>query len=105
MKFDASQKGTVIQSVIQYALLASNSSHPQIAGERVGKFMVVILDLNYKLMTDTKNYNKIMKMTDYKMTDYQKKNTTKKYTTKKYQSPRDIQKLSQQGKDLIKPSN
>jgi hypothetical protein len=44
------------KSVIQYALLASNPSHPQIAGERVGKFIVVILDLNYKLMTDTKNY-------------------------------------------------
>ena len=74
MKFDASQKGTVIQSVIQYALLASNPSHPQIAGERVGKFIVVILDLNYKLMIDTKNYwqqyNDNYKMTDYKMTDY-----------------------------------
>ena len=74
MKFDASQKGTVIQSVIQYALLASNPSHPQIAGERVGKFIVVILDLNYKLMIDTKTYwqqnNDNYKMTDYKMTDY-----------------------------------
>jgi hypothetical protein len=49
-------KKAVIQSVIQYALLASNPSHPQIAGERVGKFIVVILDLNYKLMIDTKNY-------------------------------------------------
>jgi hypothetical protein len=39
-----------------YALLASNPSHTQIAGEGVGKFIVVILDLNYKLMTDTKNY-------------------------------------------------
>jgi hypothetical protein len=50
---------------------------PQIAGERVGKFIVVILDLNYKLMTNTKNYI-IMKMTDYKMTDYKKNLTTKK---------------------------
>jgi hypothetical protein len=48
MIFDASQKGTVIQSVIQYALLASIPSHPQIAAERAGKFNVVILDLNYK---------------------------------------------------------
>ena len=67
-------KKAVIQSVIQYALLASNPSHPQIAGERVGNFIVVILDLNYKLMIDTKNYwqqyNDNYKMTDYKMTDY-----------------------------------
>jgi hypothetical protein len=47
---------SVIQSVIQYALLPSIPSHPQIAGERAGKFIVVILDPNYKLMIDTKNY-------------------------------------------------
>ena len=74
MKFDASQKGTVIQS--EYALLGSNPSHPQIAGERVRKFIVVILDLNYKLMIDTKTYwqqnNDNYKMTYYKMTDYKK---------------------------------
>ena len=99
MKFDAFQKGTVIQS--EYALLASNPSHPQIAGERVGKFIVVILDLNYKLMIDTKTYwqqnNDNYKMTDYKMTDYsiskkywlQNKKTTKKdYKNKRLKKKR-----------------
>ena len=113
MKFDASQKGTVIQSVIQYALLASNPSHPQIAGERVGKFIVVILDLiiynynNYKLMVDTKNYwqqnNENYKMTDYKMTDYsiskkywlQNKKTTKKDYKKKKTKKKDYKKRLQ----------
>jgi hypothetical protein len=56
-------------------MLASIPSHPQIAGERVGKFIVVILDLNYKLMTDRIIDNK---MTDYKIIDYQIILTTKK---------------------------
>ena len=77
-------------SVIQNALLPSIPSHPQIAGERAGKFIVVRLDLNYKLMIDTKNYwlqndwlqNDWLQKNWLQKIDYKKKYTTEKKTTK-----------------------
>src|SRR6202522_126799 len=76
---------SVIQSVIQYALLPSIPSHPQIAGERAGKLIVVILD-RYKELLTTKKYTTKKKTAKKKTTNKYttKQYTTKKYTTKKY---------------------
>jgi hypothetical protein len=58
MKFDASRKRKCHPKKVSSKMPCCHPSHPtpQIAGERAGKFIVIRLDLNYKLMIDTKNY-------------------------------------------------